>query len=52
MSQPISKPSKEQVRTYTEQRRKAGTPPPAPEEVRRQLGWGLLGNGKVDEVQR
>jgi hypothetical protein len=39
MSQPISKPSKEQVRTYTEQRRASKAPPPEPEEIRRQLGW-------------
>lgn len=50
--QPSQRPTKEQVRTYTEQRRKAGTPPPAPEEVRRQLGWTFNGQGKVDEPQR
>lgn len=36
------KPSKEQVRAYTQSRTKAKTPPPSPEEVRRQLGWGML----------
>lgn len=35
-------PTKEQVRAYGEQRRFAHTPPPAPDEIRRQLGWGLV----------
>ncbi|WP_107878077.1 hypothetical protein [Pseudoduganella sp. UC29_71] len=32
-------PSKEQVRAYMLQRCQAGLPPPAPDEIRRQLGW-------------
>lgn len=36
-------PSKEQVRAYmhqrVHQREMAGRPPPAPDEIRRQLGW-------------
>lgn len=35
-------PSKYLIRAYLERRSQAGTPPPAPEEIRRQLGWGLL----------
>jgi hypothetical protein len=40
-----NRPTKEQVRAYTQQRAKAQTPPPSPEEVRRQLGWGMLWDG-------
>jgi len=37
-----SKPSKEQVRQWTQQRQVLRTPPPSPEEVRRELGWVLI----------
>jgi hypothetical protein len=37
----ITQPSKEQVRAYMVRREHAGRPPPAPDEVRRQLGWRL-----------
>ena len=37
----ITQPSKEQVRAYMVQREHARRPPPAPDEVRRQLGWRL-----------
>lgn len=37
----ISQPSKEQVRAYMAARERACRPPPAPEEIRRQLGWRL-----------
>lgn len=37
----ISHPSKEQVRAYMQQREGAHRPPPAPAEIRRQLGWSL-----------
>ena len=37
-----TKPSKEQVRAYTQQRAKSSSPPPSIEEIRRQLGWGLV----------
>lgn len=36
-----NRPTKQQVRDYTAARAKQTTPPPAPEEIRRQLGWGL-----------
>lgn len=35
-------PPKQLVRAYLERRKLAGKPPPSPEEIRRQLGWGLL----------
>ncbi len=35
-------PSKFLVRTYLTRRSHAASPPPTPDEVRRQLGWGLL----------
>lgn len=46
-----NKPSKEQVRIYTQQRaaaqRSADRPaPPTPSEIRRQLGWHILSNNK------
>lgn len=37
----ITKPSKEQVRTFMEQRRHTPAPPPSIAEIRRQLGWHL-----------
>ncbi|MET3130891.1 hypothetical protein AAKU55_001149 [Oxalobacteraceae bacterium GrIS 1.11] len=35
----ITHPSKEQVRAYMHRREGARRPPPAPDEIRRQLGW-------------
>ena len=35
-------PSKYLVRQYLERRTAAVRPPPSPEEIRRQLGWGML----------
>ena len=37
----ITHPTKEQVRAYMAGRELARRPPPAPEEIRRQLGWRL-----------
>jgi hypothetical protein len=37
-----SKPSNQQVRSWMQQRQAERTPPPAPEEIRRMLGWGLV----------
>jgi hypothetical protein len=37
-----SKPSNEQVRNWTQQRQVQRTPPPAPEQIRRELGWVLV----------
>lgn len=39
-------PSKYLIRAYLERRSRAGTPPPAPAEIRRQLGWGLVPAGR------
>lgn len=35
-------PPKHLVREYLERRSKDTRPPPTPEEIRRQLGWGML----------
>jgi hypothetical protein len=35
-------PSKQQVRDYMQQRQREHRPPPTPDDIRRQLGWGLL----------
>jgi hypothetical protein len=37
----INQPTKEQVRAYMAAREAARRPPPAPEEIRRQLNWRL-----------
>jgi hypothetical protein len=37
-----SHPPKQLVRAYLERRVKEHKPPPTPEEIRRQLGWGML----------
>lgn len=37
----IIHPTKEQVRAYMARRESASRPPPAPEEIRRELGWRL-----------
>jgi len=37
-----SKPSNEQVRSWMRQRKVERTPPPAPEQIRRELGWQLV----------
>jgi hypothetical protein len=43
MSTPVtSHPPKHLVREYLERRTKESAPPPSPEEIRRQLGWGML----------
>lgn len=34
-------PSKYLVRSWLERRTHEAMPPPAPQEIRRQLGWGL-----------
>ena len=37
----ITHPTKEQVRAYMAERELARRPPPAPDEIRRRLGWRL-----------
>ena len=41
MDRQITHPTKEQVRAYMARRETAHRPPPAPAEIRRQLGWRL-----------
>jgi len=41
MSAMITNPPKHVVRAYLERRSRDPKPPPAPEEIRRQLGWEL-----------
>jgi hypothetical protein len=43
----VTHPTKEQVRIWGKQRSLSRLPPPSPEEVRRQLGWGLIGTPTV-----
>jgi hypothetical protein len=37
----IQQPSKQLVRAYLERRVRDTSPPPTPDEIRRQLGWGM-----------
>jgi hypothetical protein len=41
MERNVTQPTKEQVRAYMARRERAHRPPPAPEDIRRQLGWKL-----------
>jgi hypothetical protein len=44
-------PSKQLVRDYMDSRTRDESPPPTPEEIRRELGWYLIpSNGMVPEV--
>lgn len=38
----LTHPPKHLVREYLERRTRDTRPPPSPEEIRRELGWGLL----------
>lgn len=38
----VKHPPKQLVRAYLARRSRDSTPPPTPEEIRRQLGWGML----------
>ena len=44
-----SHPPKHLVREYLERRAKDSAPPPTPEEIRRQLGWGMMMMHTVDD---
>ena len=37
----VTNPPKLVVREYLERRTREAKPPPSPEEIRRQLGWGM-----------
>jgi hypothetical protein len=41
MHRSVTQPTKEQVRAYMVARGQAHRPPPAPDDIRRQLGWTL-----------
>jgi hypothetical protein len=38
----ITHPPKQVVRQYLERRARDPKPPPTPEEIRRELGWGMM----------
>jgi hypothetical protein len=38
----LTHPPKHLVREYLERRTREHKPPPTPEEIRRELGWGLV----------
>jgi hypothetical protein len=42
MSATTKNPPKHLVREYLARRTRDPQPPPTPEEIRRQLGWGML----------
>jgi hypothetical protein len=42
MDRGVTHPSKEQIRAYMVAREHAHRPPPAPEEIRRQLNWHVV----------
>jgi len=53
MSMPTpSHPPKHLVREYLERRTKDNAPPPSPEEIRRQLGWGMIMHSVDDDEMR
>jgi len=37
----FTQPPKQVVRAYLERRSREHKPPPSPDEIRRQLGWGM-----------
>jgi hypothetical protein len=49
-----TKPDKRKVRAYMDQRTHAehDDPPPSPDEIRRQLGWGLIPHNDDREDQQ
>lgn len=51
--QTVTHPMKEAVRDWLDERTRADDPPPSPEEIRRQLGWGMLpANQQPDRPDR
>lgn len=51
MSATTTNPPKHVVREYLERRSRDPKPPPAPEEIRRQLGWEMLTPADVKMAQ-
>lgn len=43
-------PSKEQVRAWMKDRRESGKPLPSPQDIRRELGWGM--HSSFDRLNR
>ena len=48
----MTKPSNEQVRSWMQQRQMDRTPPPAPDQVRRELGWQLVEAERAAKLAR
>jgi hypothetical protein len=46
MSATTKNPPKHLVREYLARRSRDPQPPPTPEEIRRQLGWGTFADGR------
>lgn len=40
--QPYTRPTHQQVRSWLKEAVESKAPPPSPERIREQLGWGLL----------
>lgn len=47
-----SKPSQQQEREWMQKRQAERTPPPSPEQIRRQLGWDLVAAEAEARMQR
>ncbi len=45
-------PPKQAIRDYLDRRKQQHKPPPTPEEIRRQLGWGLVLRDGKDRRER
>jgi hypothetical protein len=45
-------PTQQQVRTWMQQRQVERTPPPTPEQIRRELSWNMEPNNKGAECAR
>ncbi|MGJ9419659.1 hypothetical protein ACHAC9_18175 [Massilia sp. CMS3.1] len=52
MSATTKNPPKHLVREYLARRSRDPQPPPAPEEIRRQLGWGMLDTVGLEAVHQ
>jgi hypothetical protein len=48
----VTHPSKQLIRAYMERRLKDRSPPPAPADIRRQLGWNLETDAPLQRKSR
>lgn len=48
----MTRPSNEQVRSWMQQRQMDRTPPPEPEQVRRELGWHMVEAERAAKLAR